>query len=518
MTEPDSLTLARLLQRAASEWPSRTAVREGTFSMSFAEADSAANQVGNWLLAQGIGHGDVVGYLGKNSTDFLLGLWGAAKIGAVFTPYNWRLTPTELVTVLRTIPPALCFTDSEQIDTARTSKVPNIIPVGPNDDGPTLLQTTSQAANTAPPATVDQSDVALVLLTSGTTGVPKGAMLTGESLLRVRTSQPADEVWASWSDDGEVIVLAMPLFHIGGIALSLSAVAYGAQMVVLRDFNPSLLINTISTHRVTRLFMVPAALRQLLDQARSTPHDFSSVRCISYGASPISADLLDECRRVIGGELAQNYGVTESSGTVVVLPPQDHATANARLASAGRPLHGVEAQVIGPTGGALPSGDVGEVVLRSTSNMKGYWNDPEATRQVLDDDGWLRTGDAGYLDDDGYIYLRARIKDVVISGGENIYPTEIEAALLEHPDVLEAAAFGVPHERWGETVRAEIVLSPGATVTEADLDSWLRERLAAYKVPRTFGFRQALPRNASGKVLYRTLRAPFWDNHDREIS
>lgn len=512
------MTVARLLARAAARWPDRVAIRQDEIAFTFAEADALANQVAHEMLAVGVRKDDLVGYLGKNSCDFFLAFWGAAKIGAVFLPLNWRLTSNELDEVLRAMRPAICFADHELIDTAEgLGGAGRIVAVGTRDGAATLPRWAVGQPGTAPAVEVDPDDVALVLLTSGTTGLPKGAMLTGDSLLHVRTHQPADEVWASWGEDGEVVVLAMPLFHIGGIALSLSALAFGAQMVVLREFDARTVLDTVARHRVTRLFLVPAALRLLLDEAARGAHDFSSVRCISYGASPISPELLDECRAVVGGELAQNYGVTESSGTVVVLPPADHVTDNPRLASAGRPLQGVETKVVGPDGSELPAGSVGEILLRARSVMKGYWKDPVATAEVIDADGWLRTGDAGYLDEDGYIYLCARIKDVVISGGENIYPPEIESVLQDHPDVLEAAVFGVPDERWGETLRAEVVLAPGAALSESELGAWLRIRIAAYKVPKTFGFRDALPRNAAGKVLYRVLREPYWTGRQREI-
>ncbi|WP_165495036.1 long-chain-fatty-acid--CoA ligase [Actinomadura roseirufa] len=510
-------TIGRLVSRAAELWPDRVALVEGDARITFAEADRRANQVAHALLSHGIGKGDLVSYLGKSSSDFFFVFWGAAKIGAVFLPFNWRLTPHELSAVTAKMRPALCFAEAEFAGVAAGLEgVGHVLALDAAGPAGTLWEWASGQPDAEPEAEVDPGDVVLVLLTSGTTGVPKGAMLTGDSLIHVRTNQPAGEIWASWDTD-EVVVLAMPLFHIGGVALSISGLAYGSKLIVQREFDARELLGNIARHGATRLFIVPSALKILLQVEGIGPGDFTSLKCISYGASPISAELLNECREVFGCGMAQNYGVTESSGAVVVLPPADHVEGGARLSAAGRPLRGVEARAVAPDGRVLPAGELGEITLRARSIMKGYWNDPEATAQAIDADGWLRTGDAGHLDDDGYIYLRARIKDIVISGGENIYPAEIEGALLEHPEVLEAAAFGIPDERWGEVVRAEVVPVPGAVLTEADVREWLRARLASYKIPKTFGFPAGLPRNGAGKILHRVLRAPYWAGGDREV-
>jgi long-chain acyl-CoA synthetase len=243
------------------------------------------------------------------------------------------------------------------------------------------------------------------------------------------------------------------------------------------------------------------------------------MKYLLYGASPIPLELLKECMEVFGCGFAQMYGMTETTGTVVALPPEDHVPEGSpRMRAAGKPLPGVEVKIIDEAGGEVPCGEVGEIATRSIANMAGYWKLEEATAKTIDTDGWLRTGDAGYMDEDGYIYIHDRVKDMIITGGENVYPAEVENAIYGHPGVAEVAVIGVPDDKWGEAVKAMVVRKPGADPLPADIIKYARERIAAYKAPKSVEFIDALPRNASGKILRRELREPFWEGYTRRVS
>ena len=284
----------------------------------------------------------------------------------------------------------------------------------------------------------------------------------------------------------------------------------GAKGVVAREFDPFKVLDYIEHDRISKMFMVPAALQIVVRQPRAREVDYSRLKYILYGASPIPLDLLRECMEVFGCGFVQQYGMTETCGTIVYLPPEDHDPAgNARMRAAGLPMPGVEIKVVDETGASLPPNTVGEVAVRSVSNMAGYWRLPEATAATVAADGWLRTGDAGYLDEDGYLFIHDRVKDMIISGGENIYPTEVEDAIFGHPSVSEVAVIGVPDDKWGEAVKGVITLKPGASFDEAELIGWARSRIAAYKAPRSITVLPELPKNAAGKLLKTELRRLF---------
>ena len=265
---------------------------------------------------------------------------------------------------------------------------------------------------------------------------------------------------------------------------------------------------------------VPAVLQFLLMTPGVEDTDFSSLRMITYGASPISEKVLVASMERFGCDFAQAYGLTETSGGVVLLHPEDHDPGGPRahrLRAAGRPVPGVELRIVTADGSSAPTGEIGEVWIRSPSTMTGYWNKPDATTDAITPDGWFRTGDAGRLDDDGYLYIEDRVKDMVITGGENVYPAEVESVLMSHPSVADAAVIGVPDERWGETVKAIVVPAPGVTADADELIAWCRERLAGYKCPTSVDWAEMLPRNPSGKILKRELREPYWGDRERQV-
>ena len=313
--------------------------------------------------------------------------------------------------------------------------------------------------------------------------------------------------WNEWFE-GEVNFVAMPVAHIGGTGGGIMGVVSGVKTIVTRDFNPIEVLDFIERERVAKMFMVPAALQFIVRMPRAREIDYSNLRVVLYGAAPMPVALLRECIDVFGCEFCQQYGMTETTGTIVYLPPADHdPNGNKRMVSAGLPMPGVELKIIDGRGETLGPNEVGEICTRSQANMKGYWRNSGATASTIADDGWLRTGDAGYLDEDGYLFIADRIKDMVISGGENIYPAEIERVLAEHPALADVAVIGVPDDRWGEAPKAIVVLKPDAKVDQVELLTWCRERLAGYKLPRRFIVETTLPRNAHGKVLKRELRA-----------
>jgi long-chain acyl-CoA synthetase len=355
---------------------------------------------------------------------------------------------------------------------------------------------------------------AIQMYTSGTTGHPKGAQLTHVGLLPLLKGilgQIGD-----WHEN-DVSLVCMPLFHIGGSGWALVGLYRGIDSVLTRDADPGVILRVIPEFRITKAFVVPALLLFLLQHPQCRTTDFSSLDLIVYGASPAPVDLVRNALKAFGCDLAQVYGLTETTGAITYLPPEDHdESALDRLKSCGKPMAGVEIRIVDASGKEVATGEVGEIITRSAQNMPGYWNQPEATRRAIRGD-WFYTGDAGYLDKDGYVYIYDRVKDMIISGGENIYPAEVESALFSHPAVADVAVIGVPDEKWGEAVKAFVVKRPGAEVTADELIGFARERIAGYKTPRSVDFVDTLPRTPTGKILKRELRKPFWASQERQV-
>jgi len=291
--------------------------------------------------------------------------------------------------------------------------------------------------------------------------------------------------------------------------------------VLVRDLDPAVVVDLIERDRVTHAFLVPVALQFMLAVPGVEDRDFSALDTFLYGASPISEKVLSDSIRTFGCRFMQVYGLTETTGSVVLLPAEDHdpdGPNRHRLRAAGLPMGDNEVRVVdSDTGEDVPTGDVGEIWVRGSTVMKGYWHLPEATEEAIRPGGWFRSGDAGYFDDDGYLYLYDRVKDMIVSGGENVYPAEVENVLMSHPGVADVAVIGVPSEKWGETPKAMVVRAPGTEATESELIAYCKENLAGFKCPTSVDWVEALPRNPSGKVLKKDLRAPFWEGHDRQI-
>jgi acyl-CoA synthetase (AMP-forming)/AMP-acid ligase II len=491
----------------------------------FAEFNRHTNQVANALIASGVKKGERICYLGKNSDHYFELLLGAAKMGAVMTPVGWRLAPPEVAYIVNDSGAPMFFVGPEFIGAAKkvleeALKVRKTIAM----EGGAPEWESFEAWRDAQPATpptvrLQADDIAIQLYTSGTTGRPKGAMLKHANFIETHKIMKAANIdWNTWSTD-DISLVAMPVAHIGGSGWGLMGLRNGAKNIVAREFDPGKVLDFIGHERVSKIFLVPAAIQIVLRDPRARSTDYSRMKHLGYGASPIPLDLLREAVEVFGCGFAQMYGMTETTGTIVALAPSDHdLNGNPRMRSAGRPLPGVEVRIVDDAGNPLGPNEVGEIATRSPWNMAGYWNLPEATSKTIGEDGWLRTGDAGFIDEDGYVYIHDRVKDMIISGGENIYPAEVESAIYGHPDVADVAVIGVPDEKWGEAVKAMVVPKPGKSPDPQEIIAFARSRIAAYKAPKSIDFIEALPRNASGKILRRELREPFWAGKTRRVN
>jgi acyl-CoA synthetase (AMP-forming)/AMP-acid ligase II len=490
----------------ARELGGKIALRGAGAELNFADLERRACRVANGLIGAGIQCGDRVAYLGKNCISYFEALIGAAKAGAVMVPINWRLAPAEVSVLVADCSPRWMLAGPGFEDTVArvAARVPQF------DCGPAgSFGAWRDAQSDADPGHESApQDAALQLYTSGTTGLPKGAVLTNRSLFGLRTAMTPETMpaWYAWSSS-DVSLIAMPAAHISGTGWGMWSLMHGATGVVTAEFDPHAVFDLMVEHRINKIMMVPTAIQIAIRHPRARETDFSFLRYICYGGAPMPPDLLQEAMRVFGCGFVQMYGMTETSGTIVALPPEDHDPAHgARLGSVGLPLPGVELKICDAAGAALATGECGEILTRSIANMSGYFNRPEETAKTVDPDGWLHTGDAGFIDAGGYLFLRDRIKDMIISGGENVYPVEVENALRMHPDVLDVAVIGVPDETWGERVLAVVVTKEGEPQDASALIDFARTKIARYKCPKQIEFLQALPRNVSGKILRRELR------------
>ncbi len=512
-----------MIRQWARETPDAPMLTQGTTTLSWDEVYQRAKRVSHALQRSGVGVGDRVAFLDRNGSEYFEVLFGCVLLGAVSVAVNWRLAPTEIAAIVEDArAPILFFGPDYGAVVKEVKALVDTVHHWVDLDGLAEWRDAEGTVERADPGFDPGPDDAVVqLYTSGTTGLPKGAVISGRNISSILTE--ADRVFHIGADT--VSLVAMPLFHIGGTGWALAGMSRGGHSVILRDVDPTEALRIIEEHRITETFVVPAVLMFLLATPTLASTDVSSLRTVFYGASPISEDVLVRSMAALGCHFAQVYGLTETSGAITSLMPGDHDPDGPRahlLRSAGRPFDHIELRIVDTaSGNDLPVGEVGEVWTRSDQNMLGYWNKPEETASVINEDGWLRTGDAGWLDAEGYLFLHDRIKDMIVSGGENIYPAEVENALLAHADVADAAVIGVPDDRWGETVKAIVVRAPGVSTEEgvlaADIIAATRDRLAHYKCPTSIDFIDVLPRNPSGKVLKRELRQPYWGSRERNI-
>ncbi len=528
----DQFTVAGMIRRLAQSQPEHEMLVAGAFRRSWAEEYQRACRVSQALQRDGFGVGDRLTFLDRNGLAYFDILFGGALVGAVNVAVNWRLAPNEMAAIIDDAAARILFIHPDYLPalTQMDSSLPEVTRIVVVSDDADVDDTSgdgraigfSQWLDHCEPIDAghvgDPDEVSMQLYTSGTTGLPKGVMLTNANL-----STAISEAGVTFHiADDTVSLVAMPLFHIGGSGWALCAMSRGGRSIILRDVDPALLLQLIETEGITEMFLVPAVLMILLATPTMSSTDLSSLRLIFYGASPISEDVLVRCMSTFGCDFVQVYGMTETTGAITALAAADHDPDGPRkglLRSAGKPHSSVELRVVDPdTGDDALLGDVGEVWTRSPYNMAGYWGKPEETAATVNAEGWLHTGDAGYMNEDGYLFLHDRMKDMIVSGGENIYPAEVENVLLSHPSVADAAVIGVPDERWGETVKAIVVLSPDSSLDAAAIIAHCREHLAHYKCPTSVDATDVLPRNPSGKILKRELRAPYWAGKARAIN
>lgn len=510
-------TIDEFLRYWAKERPENPALDGEDFSISFSALEVATARLASKLLDMGLSKGSRIAWFGKNSATYFALFYAAARAGIVMVPVGWRLAHPEAVYILENAEVELLFLgDGFEVSARELGSVASVKRCFDANDVRSFMKLDdSEREITAP----DVDEPVLQLYTSGTTGRPKGAVLSNRNLFGLRAMALDNPPAYLLYDEREAVLIAMPCAHIAGTGLATVALSSGLVGIVHAEFDPIQIFDAIENRGVTRFFAVPAALQMLLNHPQCLSTDFSGLKYILYGASPIPLDLLRQCMEVFGAEFVQNYGMTETTGTICTLLPEDHTEeGNSRMRSAGRPVPGVEMAIRAPSGKTLPHGEIGEICTRSCANMLGYWKMPEATSSTMDNEGWIATGDIGFVDEAGYVYIYDRAKDMIISGGENVYPAEVENAIYGHPDVLEVAVIGVPDEKWGEAVKAICVPKPGHSISPEGIINYARERVAGFKVPKSVDAIAALPRNASGKILRRELREPYWEGRKRLVN
>ena len=513
------LFMADPIRRHALERGDRPALVFEGQETTYRQLDARSNQVANGLIAAGVKPGQRIAILAKNIDLFFEIYYGATKAGAVLVPINFRLAPPEVAYVLNDAVAKMLFVTEEFHDLvagieAEVAGLEQVLTLQGGRDGWTGYAAWRDGQPTDDPRMEGApSDTCLQAYSSGTTGHPKGVEITHDNFVQFLPNPLAE--WGTWEAD-DVSLVAMPLFHVAGCVWAFVGLYIGANNILLPEVDPPAILKAIETYKVTQVIFVPAVILFLLQTPGAAETDVSSVKMVLYGASPIPLPVLQQAMEIFDCGFAQLYGLTETTGAVTYLPPEDH-DGSEKMKSCGKPMRGVKIRVVDENGQDCAPGVVGEVIVAGVQVMKGYWNQPEETAKAVRD-GWFYSGDAGYFDTEGYLYIHDRVKDMIVSGGENIYPAEVESALAGHEKIADVAVIGVPDEKWGETVKAVIVTAPGAELSADEVIAYARQQIAGYKIPRSVDFTDELPRNPSGKILKRELRQPYWDGHDRQVN
>ncbi|GAA4395362.1 long-chain-fatty-acid--CoA ligase [Tsukamurella soli] len=502
--------LTQPLHRALQQYPDRAATIDGARQRTFREHVERVARLAGGLRSLGVQPGDRVAMMGRNSDSYLEYLMAVPWADAVLVPVNTRWSEIEVVDSLIDSEVEILLVDDAYVETgvaiqARCPGLRHVIHVGSGDHPEQWIDYETLLADSAPVEDARRSGDALAALfyTGGTTGRAKGVMLSHANLV---TSALGCAATGFWTTPNGRFLHSAPMFHLADLCLWAAHSLAGNTHVIVPGFDARRVLDTVEEHRVTDLFLVPTMIQMLIDHPSFGDHDLSSLKRFNYGASPISPEVLDRTLRLFPDvELGQAYGMTELSPVATLLDPETHRSGTSRRFSAGRAAPHSEVRVVDVDGVDMPLGEVGEIVSRGGHVMLGYWKQPEATAAVLRD-GWMHTGDAGYLDDEGYLFVVDRIKDMIVTGGENVYSAEVEKALYGHPAVESCAVVGMPDQTYGERVHAVVVLRPGATATADELRAHVKTLLAGYKAPRSVDFVDALPMSGAGKILKRRLR------------
>lgn len=514
-------TLADITRTHRQDRPDNLAIRymaDGR-QWTFAQLDQEACAVANVLQAQGIGNQSRIAYLGKNEPEYFFFLYGGAKLGAVSVAVNWRLAPPEMEYILNHSEAEILVIGEDFLGHLRQMNLnlERVVVLGdPQNSGyPTWHQWLADAPQDDIINDIDPHDPCYQLYTSGTTGLPKGVETTHANMMAMMRDGLAPVQFSPAS----INLVCMPLFHISGSGWGVIGQYYGCPTILLREVDLPQILDVIEGEGITHSVFVPAVLQFLSAVPGVEERNMSSMQSIVYGASPITEEVLVTAMKIFGCDFFQVYGLTETTGGITLLMPDDHEPGGKRsglLRSCGKTIPYHEVKVMDTeTGKEVTAGEVGEIWIKGPQVMKGYWRNPDATADSIDKNGWFKSGDAGYMID-GYLYIHDRVKDMIISGGENIYPAEIENVLMSHDKVADAAVIGVPDDRWGETVKA-IVTPADENLTEEEIISFCRQHLAGYKCPTTVDWMSEIPRNPSGKILKTELRKPFWAGRERQV-
>jgi long-chain acyl-CoA synthetase len=498
----------------------RRAFFDGDYAATFSEHLDRVARLSGALGDLGVTRADRFAVMALNSHQFLE-CYHAAFLGAgVINPLNLRLAPKELEYILGDSDTTVCFTDAffaPIIDKVREAVgLKHVVMIGagdaPHDVG---YEDLLASATPAIPDEPEEEDPVVLMYTGGTTGLPKGVLL--DQRAEMLNFMHVNATWRF--TDHETFLHQTPMFHAASMGGMLGMPAVGGSSVFLSLFDPANSMALIEQHEVTQTVMVPTMIGMMLNHAEFRPERLASLRVLTYGASPMPGALLEQLLGLFPNlDIYQGYGMTESSAVLTCLGPEEHRAGGARLRSAGRPLQGVVLSIQDPDGNQVPAGETGEVCARAGNFMREYWKKPDATAEAFRD-GWYHSGDAGYIDSDGYLFLVDRVKDMIVTGGENVYSVEVENAIASHPAVAQVAVIGVPSEKWGEAVHAIIVLREGHATDDDEIIAHCREWIAGFKVPKSVEFRaEPLPLSGAMKVLKRDLRAPYWEGRDRAVN
>lgn len=507
------MLLTEYIEYHAKVRPDSPILIQDAQTLSFSEAVQKSKNIGAWLQQQGVGYQNKIAILSENSIDHILLLLAASYIGAVFVPLNYRLAGAEIAGVLEDAETKLLLANDPTLSSLKSDLSALL------SDEIIVAETLKEVKSGASFEKRNETDTLIQLYTSGTTGKPKGVQLDHTNIESLTIPS-----WMSYRSKvgiGTTDLVVAPLFHIGGLGSVLVPIMAGGTVLLHRQFEPEKIVDDIEQHSVNTLFMVPAMIQAVLATVPNIrERNFSSLKLMAYGASPITPSLLTEAIEVFNCDFQQLYGMTETAGAVVALSIEDHERAIDNqpelLQSCGRGMAGVQVKICDPEGNTVANGETGEIAIYSRTNTSGYWKRPKETAKCIKD-GWVYTGDAGTMDDEGFIYIRDRIKDMVVTGGENVYPVEVEKVIAAHPAVLETAVIGIPDEKFGEALMAICALRPNCELNKDELIEFCRNKIAGYKIPRLLSIVEALPRNPSGKILKTVLREPYWSDQQRNV-